>query len=75
MREMLDYDLAKFYKIETIDLNKSVKRNNKRFPDNYCFELNNEEFKNRRCQFVTSSLGFRRYLHYVFTEQGVLMLS
>ncbi len=77
---MVDCDLAVLYKVETKKLNQAVKRNIARFPDNFMFQLTDEELLNLRSQFVTSSLeesnyGGRRYLPYVFTEQGIAMLS
>ena len=74
---MLDRDLASLYDVETKVLNRAVKRNLKRFPLDFMFQLTAEEAENLRCQFGTSSLshGGRRYLPYVFTEQGVAMLS
>ncbi|MDV3871453.1 ORF6N domain-containing protein [Sphingobacterium sp. NPDC055346] len=74
---MLDSDLASLYQVETKNLNKAVKRNIERFPASFCFQLTEEEVENLRFQFGTSSLGYggRRYLAYVFTEQGVAMAS
>jgi len=72
---MLDSDLAELYGVETKVFNQAVKRNVGRFPDDFMFELNEEEFKNLRSQNVTSSWGGRRYAPNVFTEQGVAMLS
>lgn len=77
---MLDSDIAKLYEVETKKLNQAVKRNILRFPNDFCFQLNEIELENLRSQFVTSSLnnnnyGGRRYLPYAFTEQGVAMLS
>ena len=77
---MLDADLAILYQCinGTKDINKAVKRNDERFPEDFYFQLNEDEFNNLRFQFGTSSLkvyGGRRYLPYVFTEQGVAMLS
>ena len=75
---MLDSDLAKLFGYETKNLNRQVQRNINRFPINYCFQLTKEEYKNLRCQNVTSSIsdyGGRRYLPYVFTEHGVTMLA
>ena len=72
---MLDFDLAELYRVETKNLNLSVKRNIKRFPLDFMFQLNSEEWKNLRLQFETSKKGGRRYLPYAFTEQGVAMLS
>ena len=72
---MLDYDLAQLYEVETKVLNQSVKRNPDRFPEDFMFQLTEEEFNNLRSQFVTSSWGGKRYMPYAFTEQGVSMLS
>ena len=75
---MLDSDLARLYEVETKHLNRAVKRNIERFPNNFMFQLTKEEYDSFkvRCQFVTSPKGGgRQYLPYVFTEQGVAMLS
>lgn len=72
---MLDRDLATMYGVETRVLKQSVRRNIKRFPKDFMFELTNEEFKNLTSQFVTSSWGGTRYAPMAFTEQGVAMLS
>ncbi|MFN7948190.1 MAG: ORF6N domain-containing protein [Blastocatellia bacterium] len=74
---MLDSDLAELYEVETKVLNQAVKRNLERFPEDFMFQLTTEEAGNLRSQIVTSSPahGGRRYLPYVFTEQGVAMLS
>jgi hypothetical protein len=74
---MIDSDLAALYDVETKTLNRAVKRNADRFPEDFMFQLSKEELENLRCQFGTSSLeyGGRRYLPFVFTEQGVAMLS
>lgn len=73
---MLDSDLAELYHVETKVFMQSVKRNIKRFPERYMFQLTDEEFMCLRSQFVTSTIrGGRRYNPYVFTEQGVAMLS
>lgn len=74
---MLDRDLALLYSVETKVLNRAVKRNLQRFPLDFMFQLTAEETEILRCQIGTSSLshGGRRYLPYVFTEQGVAMLS
>lgn len=80
---ILDSDVARFYDYETKKINQTVKRNIKRFPEEFCFQLTNEEMTsmNLRSQNVTSNLeknnsyGGRRYLPYVFTEQGIAMLS
>jgi hypothetical protein len=87
LRVMLDSDLADLYEIPTKALNLAVKRNPERFPEDFMFQLNELEIANLRFQFETSSVeqsglkvirtgwGGTRYLPYVFTEQGVAMLS
>jgi len=77
MQVMLDSDLAKMYSVETKKLNQAVKRNSERFPLPFRFQLSENEMENLRSQFVTSNdiHGGRRYLPFVFTEQGVAMLS
>ena len=74
---MLDRDLADLYGVETKMLNRAVKRNLARFPADFMFQLTNEEATDLRFQIGTSNRGQggRRYLPYVFTEQGVAMLS
>ena len=72
---MFDKDLAKLYGVQTKALLQGIKRNRERFPNDFMFQLTKEEFLNLRSQIVTSSWGGRRYLPYVFTEQGVAMLS
>lgn len=76
---MLDNDLARIYQVETKVFNQAVKRNVERFPENFRFQLTRNEFHdiNLRSQIVTSSLNYggRRYLPYVFGEQGIAMLS
>lgn len=73
---MMDSDLAALYQVETKVFNQAVKRNIARFPDAFRFQLTNEEYKGLRSQIVTSNgRGGRRYLPYVFTEQGIAMLS
>lgn len=72
---MLDADLAELYGVETKMLNRAVKRNPERFPEDFMFQLTAEEIANLRFQFGTSSWGGRRYLPYVFTEHGALMLG
>ncbi|MDX4063860.1 ORF6N domain-containing protein [Aliarcobacter skirrowii] len=88
---MLDEDLAVLYNVETKVFNQAVKRNIERFPEKFRFQLSESEYENLRSQFVTSSLDnslrsqivtlesqrgkHRKYLPYVFTEQGVSMLS
>ncbi len=72
---MLDAQLAKLYSVPTKVLVQAVKRNKDRFPSDFMFQLSQEEFENLKSQSVTSSWGGRRTLPYVFTEQGVAMLS
>ena len=77
---MLDSDVARLYHYETKNINKAVKRNIERFPEDFCFQLTEEEFQTLRFQFGTSKQneefrGGRRYLPYVFTEQGIAMLA
>lgn len=74
---MLDSDLAVLYQVETKNLNKAVKRNSDRFPEKFCFQLNDEESEFLRFQIGTSNVGRggRRYQPYVFTEAGIAMLS
>jgi ORF6N domain len=73
---MMDEDLASFYGIETKVLNQAVKRNHDRFPEEFMFQLTDNEYNSLRSQFVTSNQrGGRRYLPYAFSEQGVAMLS
>jgi len=83
-RVMLDFDLAALYEVETKVLNQAVKRNTRRFPEDFMFQLTKEEHDliqqqaqapNLRSQIVTSSWGGNRKLPYAFTEQGVAMLS
>lgn len=75
-RVMLDSNLSELYEIKTKVLNQAVKRNIARFPSSFMFQLTDEETKSLRSQFVTSNKrGGRRYLPYVFTEHGVLMLA
>jgi hypothetical protein len=75
---MLDRDLAELYGVPTKVLNQSVRRNLKRFPDDFMFQLSQEELENWRSQMVTSNSASRMALRrppYAFTEQGVAMLS
>ena len=74
---MLDRDLAVFYKVETAKLNRQVKRNIGRFPEDFMFQLTKKEWESLKCQFGISNVrgGDRRALPYVFTEQGVSQLS
>ncbi|MCM1053034.1 MAG: ORF6N domain-containing protein [Ruminococcus sp.] len=80
---LLDSDVAMLYQCETKYINRVVKRNIERFPEDFYFQLTEEEYNNLRCQFVTSRLknnigneyGGRRYLPYVFTDYGITMIS
>ena len=76
---MVDSDLAELYKVTTGNLNKAMKRNLSRFPEHFCFQLMELEYENLRFQNGSSSsnnnYGGRRYMPYVFTEQGIAMLS
>ncbi|MCK9420396.1 MAG: ORF6N domain-containing protein [Nitrospirae bacterium] len=75
---MLDGDLAELYGVEAKVLNQAVKRNIKRFPSDFMFQLSEDEDKALRSQFVTLKQGrgkHRKYLPYAFSEQGVAMLS
>ena len=76
---MLDSDLAKLYQVETKRLNESVKRNEKRFPESFCFQLSEEECNRLNEEYSTEKdekeYGGRRYLPYAFTEPGIAMLS
>ena len=75
---MLDKDLAELYEVEAKALNQAVKRNIARFPEDFMFQLNKQENEVLRSQFVTLKNGrgqHRKYMPYVFTEQGVAMLS
>ena len=74
---MLDRDLAELYGVEVKRLNESVKRNRKRFPSDFMFKLTRREWNILRSQFATANgnISKVRFLPYVFTEHGVLMLS
>lgn len=78
---MFATDVAELYKTETRIINQTIKRNIMRFPESFCFQLTMEEMTNLRSQIVISSLrnefthGGTRYLPYVLTEQGIMMLS
>lgn len=87
-RVMFDFDLAALYEVETRVLNQAVKRNIKRFPKDFMFQLTKEEFEHLKSQIVTSNPSSQfvmmgtllqnrtgKYLPYAFTEQGVAMLS
>lgn len=68
---MLDFDLAELYQVSTSALNQSVKRNAKRFPPDFMFQITQEEFDSLKSQIVTSSWGGTRKLPNAFTEQGL----
>ncbi len=72
---MFDRDLAELYGVSTKQLTRQVRRNIERFPEDFLIKLTKEDVENLRCQIGTSSWGGTRYLPYVFTEQGVAMLS
>ena len=76
---MLDSDVARLFEYATKDLNRNVKNNRERFPEYYCFQLTNEEYKSLRCKnFTLNENGrgqHRKYLPYVFTEYGITMLA
>lgn len=77
---MIDFELAELYEVETRKLNQAVKRNQERFPSDFMFQLTSDEWHFLRSQIVISknneeTRGGRQYLPYVFTEQGVAMLS
>lgn len=72
---MMDKDLAELYGVETKMLNRAVRRNIDRFPEDFMFQLNKQEMENWKCQFGTSSWGGKRKAPLVFTEPGVAMLS
>lgn len=73
---MLDFDLAELYGSETKRLKEAVRRNLKRFPSDFMFELTKEEFESLRSQIASSNKrGGTRYMPFAFTEQGVAMLS
>ncbi len=72
---MLDMDLAKLYKVETRVLKQAVRRNMERFPEDFMFELTEDEIHNLTSHFVISRWGGQRYKPFAFTEQGIAMLS
>ncbi|MDQ6631696.1 MAG: ORF6N domain-containing protein [Verrucomicrobiota bacterium] len=73
---MLDSDLAKMYGVSTMRLNEQFRRNRKRFPEDFAFQLTNQEFTNLKSQIAISSLhGGRRSLPLAFTEHGAIMLA
>ena len=75
-RVMLDADLAELYAVETGQLNRAVKRNRERFPEDFMFQLSDQEFTDLKCQSgISRSWGGRRTPPFAFSEQGVAMLS
>ena len=74
-RVILDRDLARLYGVEVAQLNRQVRRNIDRFPEDFMFRLTNQELTNLKCQNGTSSWGGDRHLPHAFTEEGVAMLS
>lgn len=74
-RVILDRDLAMLYGVEVAQLNRQVRRNIERFPQDFMFQLTNQELINLKCQNGTSSWGGDRHMPHAFTEEGVAMLS
>ena len=76
-RVMLDSDLAELYDVTTKRLNEQVRRNIERFPEDFIFQLTDEEYKILRSQIATSNIihGGRRYIPYAFTEHGAIMAA
>jgi phage regulator Rha-like protein len=74
-RVILDSELAELYGVQVKRLNEQVKRNAKRFPPDFMFQLSDKEEKNLRSQFATSRHGGRRHLPYAFTEHGAIMAA
>ena len=76
---MLDSDVANLFKYETKDLNRNVRNNIERFPESYCFQLTESEYKSLRCKISTLNKNgrgqHRKYLPFVFTEHGIIMLA
>ena len=74
---MLDSDLARLFEVETAQLNRQMKRNINRFPEDFCFKLNSSELKEQRCQNVTfrEATKNRKYMPFVYTEQGIIALA
>lgn len=72
---MLDYDLAVLYQTETKRLKEAVRRNKRRFPHDFMFELTKEEYNSLRTQIATSKRGGNRYPPFAFSEHGVAMLA
>jgi len=74
-RVILDSELARLYGATTKRLNEQVRRNPKRFPSDFCFQLTSQEVANLRSQIATSSYGGRRYSPFVFTEHGAVQAA
>jgi hypothetical protein len=74
---MMDHDLASLYDVETKSLNRAVKRNRDRFPEDFMFQLTKKEHDFLRCQFGTSNKGRggQRYLLFVFTQEGIAIFQ
>ncbi|MES0491627.1 MAG: ORF6N domain-containing protein [Leptospirales bacterium] len=72
---MFDFDLAELYGVENKRLNEQVRRNIKRFPEDFMFQIRREEFIDLKSQFATSSWGGTRKLPFAFTQNGIAMLS
>jgi len=72
---MLDSDLAQLYGVETKHINQAVRNNPDKFPDDFYFEMTDDELENLRSKFLTSSWGGKRYRPKLFTEQGIYMLA
>lgn len=72
---ILDFDLSILYGVESKQLKRAVRRNIKRFPSDFMFELDNDEWESLRSQIGTSSWGGLRYLPFAFTEHGITMLA
>ena len=77
LQVMLDSDIATMFGVETGRLNRQMKRNKNRFPEDFCFQLNSNEFKNLKCQngISSSQYGGVRKLPYVYTEHGIIALA
>ena len=74
-RIMLDFDIAELYEVKTKRLKEAVRRNRKKFPADFMFELTREEWQNLRTQIASSSWGGLRYMPFAFTEHGVTMIA
>lgn len=72
---ILDFDLSELYGVTTKAFNQAIRRNLKRFPDDFMFQLDDQEFTTLRSQSVTTKLAMRRFHPYAFTEHGVIMAA